>query len=159
MADIVDAKTRSRMMAGIRGKNTRPELALRRALHRIGLRYRLHLKSLPGKPDLVFPRFNAVLFVHGCFWHQHRGCRYSTTPATRRDFWEHKFRQNEDRDRKVKRELFEAGWRIGTIWECAIKREGAERGAAQVANWLNSLESSLEIPKSESDPPKPAASP
>lgn len=150
MADVVDAQTRSRMMSGIRGRNTRPELALRRALHRLGLRYRIHVRSLSGNPDLVFPRFNAALFVHGCFWHQHRGCRYATTPATRRDFWQQKFRQNEERDQKVKRDLHENGWRIGTIWECALKQGGEQQVAAQVAAWLESAEPSLEIPKEPS---------
>ena len=150
MADIVDAKTRSRMMSGIRGRNTRPELALRRALHRMGLRYRIHVRSLPGNPDLVFPRFNAVLFVHGCFWHRHRGCRYSTVPATRRDFWERKFEQNDNRDGKVKEELREKGWRIATVWECALRQGAEERVASQVSLWLAEGQTSLEIPKQTS---------
>lgn len=151
MVDIVDAPTRSRMMSGIRGRNTRPELALRRALHRLGVRYRLHVRSLPGKPDMVFPKSNAVLFVHGCFWHQHPGCRYSTTPATRREFWQEKFKQNDDRDRRVKRELRERGWRVATVWECAIKMEGEESAAKKVLDWLNSAKPTIEIPVSGSD--------
>lgn len=151
MVDVVDARTRSRMMSGIRGRNTRPELALRRALHRMGVRYRLHVRSLPGNPDMVFPKSNAALFVHGCFWHQHPGCRYSTTPATRREFWQQKFKQNDDRDRKVKRELRERGWRVATVWECALKLEGEERVAAHVAGWLNSARPSLETPLSSDD--------
>lgn len=146
MVDVVDAPTRSRMMSGIRNRNTRPELALRRTLHRLGVRYRLHVRSLPGKPDMVFPKSNAVLFVHGCFWHQHPGCRYSTTPDTRREFWQEKFRQNSDRDRRVTRELRERGWRVATVWECAIRKGGEEVAAKEVFGWLNSAEPSLEIP-------------
>ena len=100
MADIVDPETRSRMMSGIKGKNTRPELALRRALHARGFRYRLHDKRLPGKPDLILPRFRAAIFVHGCFWHRHEGCKYATTPATRPEFWQAKFRENAERDQR-----------------------------------------------------------
>ena len=147
MADIVDAQTRSRMMSGIRGRNTRPELALRRALHHAGLRYRLHVRTLPGKPDLVFPRFKAVVFVHGCFWHQHAGCRYSTFPATRPDFWREKFRQNESRDQRVKEHLRNEGWRIGTVWECAIRRGNEQELAAEVESWLEKGGAFLESPE------------
>lgn len=96
---------------------------------------------------MVFPKFHAVLFVHGCFWHQHRGCRYSTVPATRRDFWEAKFEQNDKRDQKVKRELSEKGWRIATVWECTIKGHDELKVAAQVSSWLASGQPSLEIPR------------
>ena len=94
MADIVDKKTRSRMMAGIKGKNTKPELVLRRALHARGFRFRLHGKEFPGRPDLVFPKHGAVIFVHGCFWHRHSNCRYATNPSTRMEFWQGKFDAN-----------------------------------------------------------------
>ena len=98
MTDIVDSQTRSRMMSGIRGKNTKPELALRRSLHALGFRYRLHAKGIPGKPDIVMPKYRAVIFVHGCFWHRHAGCRYATVPATRPEFWATKFDANVVRD-------------------------------------------------------------
>ncbi|RJF96646.1 DNA mismatch endonuclease Vsr [Noviherbaspirillum cavernae] len=120
MVDVVDKSTRSRMMAGIRGKDTSPEFAVRRFLHARGLRYRLHVKQLPGKPDLVFARYNVALFVHGCFWHRHAGCRYATTPASNTDFWQKKFDDNQRRDRKVVKELQKAGWRVLVIWECEI---------------------------------------
>ena len=94
MTDIVDRQTRSRMMAGIKGKNTKPELALRRALHARGFRYRLHSKNVHGRPDLVLPKHCAVVLVHGCFWHRHPGCRYATNPKTRAEFWEVKFAAN-----------------------------------------------------------------
>src|SRR3546814_4200196 len=97
--------TRSRMMAGIRGKDTGPEVTLRRAMHARGFRYRLHVRSMPGRPDLVFPRYKAVVFVHGCFWHRHEGCRYATSPATRSEFWAEKFATNLARDRNNEERL------------------------------------------------------
>ena len=145
MADIVDAATRSRMMAGIRGKDTRPELLLRRALHRRGLRYRLHGRKLPGRPDLVFPRFRAVLFVHGCFWHRHEGCRYATTPATRTEFWQAKFDANVARDVRNQNDLVQADWRLGIVWECTIRKGENHAIAGEVEAWLSSGEQSLEL--------------
>lgn len=138
MADVVDAATRSRMMSGIRGKDTKPELELRRHLHRMGFRYRLHGKGLPGRPDLVFPAYGAVVFVHGCFWHRHRGCRFTTTPATRPDFWSRKFEENVARDKRNTAALRRAGWRVKVVWECSIRKQGGERIARDVANWLRS---------------------
>ena len=137
MTDVVDSATRSRMMAGIRGTNTRPERALRRALHMRGLRYRLHDTRLPGRPDLVFPRFSAVCLVHGCFWHRHRGCRYASTPATRREFWSRKFADNVARDRRNEKALRAAGWRVATVWECALRGDRAAGIAEQVERWLS----------------------
>src|SRR5690348_13819912 len=104
MADIVDKETRSRMMSGIRGKNTKPEMIVRSFLHRAGLRFRLYAK-LPGKPDLAFPKFRTVVFVHGCFWHRHKRCRFATTPASNSAFWQEKFEANMRRDMLVKKEL------------------------------------------------------
>ncbi|MEP3428349.1 MAG: very short patch repair endonuclease [Roseibium sp.] len=109
MADIVDKKTRSRMMAGIKGKNTKPELKLREALHRRGFRYRLHSRNIVGKPDLVLRKYNAVIFVHGCFWHRHIGCRYTSSPSTRTEFWQSKFEGNIKRDKAVQTTLASAG--------------------------------------------------
>lgn len=145
MTDVVDASTRSRMMAGIRGKDTRPELLLRRALHGRGLRYRLHGSKLPGRPDLVFPRFRAALFVHGCFWHRHEGCRYATTPATRPDFWQAKFDANVARDIRNQRQLEATEWRVGIVWECTIRKREIDATASNVEAWLNSGEQSLEL--------------
>ena len=105
MTDIVDQQTRSRMMSGIRGKNTKPELALRRALHARGFRFRLHSGKVHGRPDLVLPKHRAVVFVHGCFWHRHEGCRYATTPSTRPEFWRAKFDANVARDSAVRTRL------------------------------------------------------
>jgi DNA mismatch endonuclease (patch repair protein) len=106
------------MMAGIRNSNTKPELLVRRFLHRQGLRFRLHVAALPGRPDIVLPRWCAVVQVHGCFWHRHSGCRYATTPATNPRFWLSKLEGNADRDRRTNRQLRAAGWRVFTIWEC-----------------------------------------
>lgn len=121
--DVVDKETRSRMMSGIRGKNTSPELIVRKALHRQGLRFALHDRKLPGRPDLVLPRHRAVVFVHGCFWHRHPCCAYCTTPATRPDFWSKKFEGNIVRDRRNVEKLTEEGWRVFVVWECGLKHE------------------------------------
>lgn len=114
------------MMSGIRGTNTRPELAVRRYLHARGFRYRLHAKDLPGKPDIVLPKYRTVVLVHGCYWHRHEGCRYATTPSTRRDFWLKKFQENVERDRRFRRKLNSLGWRVLVIWECEIDSEALD---------------------------------
>ena len=126
MVDVVDKETRSRMMSGIRGKDTKPELVARRYLHGRGLRFRLHVASLPGKPDMVFPKYRAVVFVHGCFWHRHRDCKFATTPAIRNGFWVKKLQDNVDRDQYQVNVLQELGWRVFVVWECEL-REGASR--------------------------------
>ena len=118
MADVVDKATRSRMMAGIGPANTRPELLVRRYLHARGFRYRIHPRELPGKPDLLLPRYNVALFVHGCFWHRHPGCRFATHPGTRVEFWMKKFEENVARDKRKAAKLRRLGWRVLTIWEC-----------------------------------------
>ena len=143
MVDIVDAATRSRMMAGIRGKHTRPEVGLRRSLHARGLRFRLHVRSLPGVPDIVLPRWRAAILVQGCFWHRHEGCRYATTPATRPEFWEKKFRETVARDRRNADLLVKVGLRVAVVWECALKSQGADNVAEITQSWLNSAEPSL----------------
>lgn len=146
MADIVDKQTRSRMMAGIKGKDTKPELVLRRALHARGFRYRLHSKTVPGRPDLVFPKHDAIVFVHGCFWHRHEGCRYTTTPSTRPEFWQAKFDANVARDRSVHDQLLDAGRRVATVWECALRRpEETALAANLLAAWLRSSVAEIQI--------------
>lgn len=120
MADIMSREDRSALMARIRGKHTAPELAVRRHLHRAGLRFALHASELPGRPDLVLPRWRTVVFVHGCFWHRHPGCSYATNPASNRDFWQRKFDTNVERDRRKARELRALGWRVFTVWECGL---------------------------------------
>jgi DNA mismatch endonuclease, patch repair protein len=125
-------------MARIRSENTTPELALRKAIHSLGLRYRLHSPNLPGKPDLVFPRHKAVVFVHGCFWHCHTGCKISSTPKSNTDFWIKKFNRNKERDARVVAQLEALGWRAFVAWECetnaaAKVRKTARRIGAEVA--------------------------
>lgn len=119
--DIVDASTRSRMMSAITGRNTKPEITVRRFLHARGYRFRLHRKDLPGRPDIVLPKWKSCIFVHGCFWHRHPNCRYATTPKTRPEFWTKKFRENVDRDRRNLEALNAAGWTCHIIWECELK--------------------------------------
>ena len=120
MADIMSAEARSRLMSKIGPRNSKPELALRSMLHTAGFRFRLHVKNLPGKPDIVLPRYGTVIFVHGCFWHRHSGCRFATTPSSNRKFWLAKFESNVSRDARNARELRKAGWRVYTIWECQV---------------------------------------
>jgi DNA mismatch endonuclease (patch repair protein) len=120
MADFLSPSERSERMSRIRGKDTRPELALRKVLHRLGLRYRLHGAGLPGKPDLVFPRYKVVVFVHGCFWHRHQGCSIATTPKSNTPFWMEKFEKNVARDARVTTQLREQGWRVLVAWECEL---------------------------------------
>lgn len=135
-------------MSGIRGKNTKPELVLRKALHAAGFRYRLHVKNLPGKPDLVFPKYKAVIFVHGCFWHGH-DCRYFKLPASNREFWSAKIRANRKRDEQDKERLTEAGWRVLIVWECALRgsKDAPTRDQALdlVQSWLLNNMSYVEI--------------
>lgn len=121
MTDTVPPAVRSQMMRGIGAKHTAPEMRVRSFLHASGLRYRLHSSRLPGKPDIVLPKFRCVVFVHGCFWHRHPGCRFATTPATRPDFWRHKFEQNVERDARVQTSIEALGWRVLIIWECETK--------------------------------------
>lgn len=120
MADVLTAEQRRLNMSRIRGKDTKPEMLIRRGLHARGLRYRLHDRKLPGRPDLVFPRYGAVVFVHGCFWHAH-GCALSKLPATRQEFWQHKLAENAARDRWAIEALCADGWRVLVVWECALR--------------------------------------
>ena len=122
MVDHVDPKKRSLIMAAVHSKDTRPEMAVRRIVHRLGYRYRLHLRSLPGCPDLVFPGRRKALFVHGCFWHRHPRCRYASSPKTRGKFWQSKFSSNIARDRRARRELKRMDWAVMTVWQCELKK-------------------------------------
>jgi DNA mismatch endonuclease (patch repair protein) len=121
VVDHLDQAKRSLNMAAVRSKDTKPEMAVRQIVYSLGYRYRLHLASLPGKPDLAFPAKRRAIFVHGCFWHRHRKCKYATNPKTRVDFWENKFRDNVERDRRARRELKKLGWTVMTIWQCDLK--------------------------------------
>ena len=118
MADTLTPEQRSRLMRRIKAKDTKPEMVVRKLLHGLGYRYRLHRKDLPGTPDLVFPSRRKVIFVHGCFWHRHPGCKRATTPKTRKTFWEEKFRNNMRRDAHAIERLQAEGWSILIVWEC-----------------------------------------
>ena len=147
MADVVDAATRSRMMSGIRGKNTKPELLIRKALHARGFRYRLHCKDLPGNPDLCLPKYRAVIFVHGCFWHGH-GCHLFKWPKTRSEFWREKIGRNRAVDEGALDRLRSDGWRVAIIWECALKgreRVPFDEMIESLAGWLRSSVLDCEI--------------
>ncbi|MER9474362.1 very short patch repair endonuclease [Mesorhizobium sp. M0520] len=147
MADIVSPEVRSRMMAGIKGVNTKPEMTLRLALHAAGFRYRLHDRRLPGRPDMVFPRRRAAMFAHGCFWHGH-DCHLFRLPATRPEFWREKIARNRQRDESAERALTASGWRCGVVWECALRgRTALPPGdvIAQCAAWLKSGQPRLTI--------------
>jgi DNA mismatch endonuclease, patch repair protein len=133
------------MVARIRGKDTKPEVLLRKALHAQGIRFRLHAANLPGRPDIVFPRFKAVCFVHGCFWHQHPGCRLATTPKTRPEFWQSKFESNAERDREVQDRLLSADWRIAVIWECATTDSNILALAEALKSWLHNGSTYFEL--------------
>jgi DNA mismatch endonuclease (patch repair protein) len=147
MVDIVDAATRSLMMSGIRGKNTKPEIQVRRALFKQGYRYRLHVKNLPGKPDIVLPKYCAIIFVNGCFWHGH-SCHLFKMPKTRREFWKTKIEGNRARDLKNLALLRANGWRSLVIWECAIRGKTARpitEVTLRCATWLESTRKNMAI--------------
>lgn len=135
MVDRLTPERRSWLMSRVRGKNTNPEMRVRRVAHALGLRFRLHRRDLAGQPDLVFPKHRVVLFVHGCFWHRHPGCRKATDPKSREEYWQVKFSGNVKRDARVVEELEKLGWRVGTIWECESKSE--EVIAAQLSALIN----------------------
>lgn len=147
MADIVDRETRSRMMRGIRGRDTRPEMMIRRGLHARGFRYRVHVGGLPGKPDIVLPKFRSVVLVHGCFWHGH-DCSLFRLPATRTEFWDAKISGNRERDGEVLDALRSDGWRCLTVWECAFRGPGRQELSAvidRIEAWLRGTTPAGEI--------------
>lgn len=137
LTDIVSPKKRSEMMAGIRGKNTKPEMRVRKALFAVGYRYRLHRKDLPGTPDIVLPGRMVAIFVNGCFWHGHNDCSLAKIPRTRRDFWQEKLEHNRQRDKAATEALTTLGWRVLVIWECFIRscKEQHELERA-LSSWL-----------------------
>jgi len=146
LADVVDPATRSRMMSGIRGKNTKPELLIRKALHARGFRYRLHC-DLPGKPDICLPKHRAVIFVHGCFWHGH-ACHLFKWPSTRPEFWRAKIERNRAVDAAAEQALEAAGWRVAVVWECALKglhRKPLAGIAEEISGWISSGDKGVEI--------------
>lgn len=127
LADRLTPERRSWLMSRVSGKNTKPEIAVRQVAHAMGLRFRLHRKDLPGRPDLVLPKHRLAVFVHGCFWHRHHGCSKASMPKTRAEFWSEKFDANVRRDHEAQRQLEEQGWRVGVIWECETRDRGSLR--------------------------------
>lgn len=121
MVDVLTPELRRKCMQSIRNKNTKPEVVVRSICHKLGYRFRLHRAELPGSPDIVFPKLKLCIFVHGCFWHRHFGCRFSTVPKTRPEFWMNKFAKNVERDARVVNALISLGWRVELVWECEIR--------------------------------------
>ena len=147
MVDRISAAQRSRNMARIHGANTAPERLFRSGLHRAGFRFRLHSRQLPGRPDLVLPKYSAVVFVHGCFWHCHPGCANATTPKTRADFWAQKLNGNRRRDVSQIRSLLKARWRVLVVWECALKSPAIQASTtARAGRWLRGRSRYGEVP-------------
>ena len=147
MPDVVDKATRSRMMSGIRSKNTKGELQLRKGLHARGFRFRLHASELPGRPDLVFPKYHAAIFVNGCFWHGHE-CSLFKWPKSRQEFWLAKITGNQERDRRVQAALRDMGWRVGVVWECSWKgkcRLSDSERLDRCCEWLRSSEPRIDL--------------
>jgi DNA mismatch endonuclease (patch repair protein) len=147
MADVVSKEKRSKMMSNIQAKNTKPELKIRSALHRIGYRYKLHDKELPGKPDLVFPKYRAIIFINGCFWHLH-SCHLFKWPSTRRKFWRAKITGNRERDLDNINLLKDRGWRVMVLWECALKgkhKRSFDYVIDSITVWLESGVTEIEI--------------
>ena len=148
MTDIVNPATRSRMMAGIKGKNTKPELLVRKALHARGFRYKLHDKNLPGKPDLVSPKYKAVIQINGCFWHKH-DCHIFKWPKSRQEFWKAKILGNVERNIKKHEQIEVLGWRVLIVWECSLKGKTKlpfEQLIDSIELWLLHADNSQEIP-------------
>ncbi|MGG7643911.1 very short patch repair endonuclease [Rhodovulum sp. YNF3179] len=147
--DTVPPEIRSRIMGAVRQKNTGPELIIRQALHKLGLRYRVNVSKMPGRPDIVFPKFNAAVFVHGCYWHRH-GCYRSTTPKSNTEHWLRKFIANRQRDARKSKSLRDSGWRVLTVWECEFVGKFArapEAVANDVKAWLEGEDTTGEIPE------------
>ncbi len=152
MTDVVDRETRSRMMSGIKGKNTKPEQIIRKGLHSKSYRFRLHDSRLPGNPDLVFAKFKAVVFVNGCFWHGH-DCHLFRWPATRPEFWREKIERNRERDKEAISDLENLGWKVLVVWECALKgksRKDPEMVLEEISCWLEQGSKSSNIKGAES---------
>jgi DNA mismatch endonuclease, patch repair protein len=127
MADVHDKKTRSYNMSQIKGKNTKPEMLVRKFLHANGFRFRLHVKDLPGKPDIVLPKYRTVIFVHGCFWHGHSGCKYFVIPKTKTDWWLSKITSNVNNDKKAIFNLKKLGWKVINLWECGLRPKNIDK--------------------------------
>lgn len=146
MVDVMSAEKRSALMSRIRGKNTGPEVQIRKLLWRSGLRFRLQGSGLPGRPDIVLRRYRVVVFVHGCFWHHHDNCPLFRMPATRTEFWKAKLVRNRQRDLVAIRKLRSIGWRVAVVWECALKHDPEITGT-ELISWIRSGSTGIELLK------------
>lgn len=150
MNDIVTKHQRSLMMSGIRGRDTGPEMRVRRVLHGLGYRFRLHRQDLPGTPDLVLPKHKAAVFVHGCFWHFHEGCRLAKMPSSRKEFWEPKLLGNRERDAAAIAALRKAGWRVLLVWECFLRETKNDAALSEnLAAWVESADGLGELSRGD----------
>lgn len=148
MADFMTKAQRSRAMSKVSGKNTKPEVKIRSGLHRLGFRFRLNDKELPGKPDIILPKYSKIIFVHGCFWHHHMNCPKSKMPQTRKEFWENKIRNNVIRDQENIKKLESMGWCVAIVWECATKKQEDLITTIDTLNkWIKNRRSCIEIPE------------
>ena len=136
MTDFMKPEQRSRAMAKVRGDETRPECKLRSLLHRKGFRFRKNVKELPGRPDVVLSKYRAAIFIHGCFWHQHFGCKKATIPDTRHEFWREKLQANRERDAKVIKKLSDMNWRVATVWECELTSRAIDSTLKNIEDWI-----------------------
>lgn len=143
MADVHTKEQRSYNMSQIKGKDTKPELLVRKFLHAHGFRFRLHDKKLPGKPDIVLPKYKTAIFVHGCFWHGHKNCKYATIPKTRTEWWTVKIDGNKTNDKKKKNALAKEGWKVLTIWQCSLKKNNLEKTLRSLLGTLNSQHNNM----------------
>lgn len=141
--DTVAPNVRSQMMSRIQGKNTKPEIALRKALHRRGYRFRKNVRGLAGTPDIVLPKWKAVLFVNGCFWHRHLNCSKSTIPSSNAEFWNRKFHNNVERDKRNVDSLLADGWSVGVVWECTIGKHPSDNLLSCLEFFLSDVEASI----------------
>lgn len=136
MADVHSKQIRSYNMSKIKGKDTKPELLVRKFLHKHGFRYRLHVKDLPGKPDIVLPKYKTLIFVHGCFWHGHENCKYYVVPKTRTEWWLAKINGNKSKDRVAEEQLLRMGWSVINVWECQLKNQKSQSSLVQVIEFI-----------------------
>ncbi|SFH40657.1 very short patch repair endonuclease [Pontibacter chinhatensis] len=141
MTDVHSKETRSYIMSRVKGKDTKPEILVRKYLHSKGFRYRLHPKHLIGKPDIVLPKYKTVVFVHGCFWHGHEGCKYHVIPKSRIEFWTNKINSNKERDQRVQQQLEQLGWSVINIWECELKPKVRESNLSSLSAKIKGTES------------------
>lgn len=151
MTDYLNSDQRSKLMSRVKNRDTKIETILRSLLHRRGFRFRKNVTNLPGRPDIILPKYKAVVFVHGCFWHGHGNCNKGRLPSTKIDFWQKKISENKTRDEETKKQLFTADWRVAVVWECSFRNKTQQAiTIEQLCDWINSDSSYFEIPHESS---------